>query len=570
MFSVLTFFGNMWFKPHANAGKWKPPSPPLPLISPERCCVPKGILDQWSNDYGKQQLSTPLPSPPATRHGPLPSHRARCRRDRYPFMKTSAKPSPAPSTGGGTEEQGGGKNGDAVGGDSDPGRDATEHLNLRDRLVKAISKTTTATESPANSTNSNPSSASNSRHGLRREWSLDAAGSGTLISVHGATGSGHGSGGGSGHGVNWIGLSGGGSGHGARRAPVVNSSGSRHGMGGSRHGSDAAPLPIPENGEVVGWTQPPGEILERVGASEPGLLGEFGKQVSLALSGAFGSEHGSVASAKTGGGGEGIPPTDPRERLESGTSVGSSLMRGLGGKSGKAGGGDADSSEEGAGAGVEQPTDGFFMRNLDRAVSSVSIGAGSSAHGSGWGGSVSAGGSAHGSVGSIGVGGGGGGGGSGGGGGGGGGGGSSRRASGVLLPWSQQDEQEKELEGKTSRGEGSGASDDLVDGLMRGVERALSAVGAVAGAPDPPSGAGIETPRSMIDLSTHCPSDSRRLSTLSVAESMGGGAGYDAAMADWPAGKVEGNPAWEEWSPEKKLVGHFVTAGCLAVMILTW
>ncbi|CAN0223046.1 unnamed protein product, partial [Hapterophycus canaliculatus] len=47
-------------------------------------------------------------------------------------------------------------------------------------------------------------------------------------------------------------------------------------------------------------------------------------------------------------------------------------------------------------------------------------------------------------------------------------------------------------------------------------------------------------------------------------------AGYEAAMANWPAGKVQGNPAWEEWSPEKKLVCHLVTAGCLATILLTW
>ncbi|CAM9900049.1 unnamed protein product [Ectocarpus fasciculatus] len=41
-------------------------------------------------------------------------------------------------------------------------------------------------------------------------------------------------------------------------------------------------------------------------------------------------------------------------------------------------------------------------------------------------------------------------------------------------------------------------------------------------------------------------------------------------MANWPAGKVEGNPAWEEWSSAKKLVCHLVTAGCLAVIVLTW
>ena len=101
----------------------------------------------------------------------------------------------------------------------------------------------------------------------------------------------------------------------------------------------------------------------------------------------------------------------------------------------------------------------------------------------------------------------------------------------------------------------------------------MSAVGAVAGAPDTSSAADIGTPRSLIDVSGHWPSENRRLSTLSTlsaAEPFGGGAGYDAAMANWPAGKVEGNPAWDEWSPEKKLVGHLVTAGCLAVIILTW
>ena len=471
-----------------------------------------------------------------------------------------------------------------MGGDGDPAPGAaTEHLNLRDRLVKAISSKNPALDSPAHS---NPSSTNSSRHGPRREWTLDGAGSGTLVSIHG-TGSGHGS---SGHGVNWHGLGGGGSGHGAggaRRAPVVHSSGSRHGVGGSRHGSDAAPLPIPENGEVLGWT-PTAEGSDRDSVSEPGLLGEIGKQMSLALSGAFGSEHGSSASAKTVSGCEMMPPPALRERSGSGTSFASSLRGavGTGGEGGKTGGGggsggDQDSSEEAGGIGVERVTEGFFMKTLDRAVSSLSVGGGSSAHGSGWGGSVSAGGSGHGSVGSTGVGG-------SGGGVGGGGGGGSRRSSGVLLPWSQQDvgdDREDGVEGEVAsrvgedkgEGDGEGDSDDLVEGLMRGVGRALTAVGVSAGAPDPPSAAAdVGTPSSMIDLSAHCPSEgrrlseSRRLSTVSVADSLGGGAGYDAAMANWPAGKVEGNPAWEEWSPEKKLLGHLMTAGCLAVMILTW
>lgn len=343
----------------------------------------------------------------------------------------------------------------------------------------------------------------------------------------------------------------------------------------------------------------------------------------------------------------------------------------------------------------------------------MSLGEGS-AHGSGWGGSVSAAGgsnhgSAHGSVASVAsvgawVGG------NTGGGGtsrrqsgsssiGGGGGGGSRRPSGILLPWSQEDVGELRGGGdgdgdgdREGKGEVPKASDDMVEGFKRSVERVgrvFSAGGAgsrstgntprgfgggfskgtprgrggagggfgrgnphgggsgVVSASGTPrgndgadegfkgrvgrafttavggssstagtgtGGAALTTPRatlslkefstplsgpalrastgletygtpraSALDFSGHggpaaagaaaagAATHKRRFSAASeLAAVTDTAAGYEAAMANWPAGKVEGNPAWEEWSPEKKLACHFVTAGCLAAIVCTW
>ncbi len=186
---------------------------------------------------------------------------------------------------------------------------AGETSNLRSKLVKAISRTS----------NTSPDT---SAHSLNSQHNEGAAGSGSVSGSGGGSGHGSGSGGGSGHGALGLGSghgsgSGGGSGHGTvgRRLSLLSatSAGSRHGPGGSRHGSEAAPAPIPENGEVLGWSPD----LDRGeggsgsgsggGGSPPGLLGEFGKHLSLAINGTFGSEGGSTSDTAEGA----MPPPPP-------------------------------------------------------------------------------------------------------------------------------------------------------------------------------------------------------------------------------------------------------------------
>lgn len=534
-----------------------------------------------------------------------------------------------------------GKSGGGGGGGGDE-----ESPTLQSKLVKALSR---SIASPSSSRHSHASLTNNSNG----HSGGTLGGGGSSSSGHGP-GSGHGalglgSGHGSGHNLSWHSSGGGGgggagSGHGTagRRLSILsNASGSRHGPG-----SEAAPPPIPENGQLMGWAAP---ALESKGSGSsstssrssapPGLLDGFGKQVSLALHGTFGGEGGSGAGA----GGTAIS-----------TTVGTSGSIEAAGGAGETLRGDADSSrhsETGSMSGVGRMAEGL-MRHLDRAVSNMSADNGS-AHGSGWGGSVSAAGgsapgSTHGSVGSVGAWGGGGN--TGGGGGGsrrpsattssmgvsGSGGGGSRRLSKSLLPWSQQDVDERPGEDGGVGDSGSShletsanaTSDDVMGGLRRSVERvgrAFTGVGSAApGAnnddPDEASkgrssraftgvgaaaAAAYSTPRatpkvgmfgtplhqgtafrasgsavpigtplrggggSVTDVSGH--SHKRRLSTASDAATADAAvAGYEAAMAEWPAGKVKGNPAWEEWSPEKKLVCHLVTAGCLAAIVLTW
>lgn len=565
-----------------------------------------------------------------------------------------------------------------------------EPSDLRSKLVKAISRNTHPSPDTSGHSHSHTpsSSTNNSRHNG---------------GINDISGSGHGSG--SGHSLSWHsgGGGGGGSGHGTvgRRLSGSTATSSRHGPGGgSRHGSETAPAPIPENGEL---------------GSPTGLLGEFGKQFSLALNGTFGGESGGSACDAAAADGSMPPPAAVAKR--SSDAVTSSLSNSGEAGPGREGArekdqGDADScsnSDAGSMGGVGRMAEGF-LKHLDRAVSSMSVGDGS-AHGSGWGGSVSAAGgsvqgSTHGSgsvAGNI--------------GGGGGGGGGSRRASGILLPWSQQDVDEgqddsvggEEDSSSTKLGDPK-ASDDMVGGFKRGVERVgrafstgarstgntprgggagfglstprgggggggggfssgtprandetdeslkdrigrvLTAVGvgptsggtprggggagggggaqvtpraptslkdfstplnernvrasttaAAFGAPlrvfaagaetygtplhslSGPAAANADTPRdNVVDVSGHgstagavagTGATHKRRSSISsetAAAVVDTAAGYEAAMANWPAGKVPGNPAWEEWSPGKKLSCHFVTAGCLAVIVATW
>lgn len=382
--------------------------------------------------------------------------------------------------------------------------------------------------------------------------------------------SGHGS---SGHGRSWHGQ------------------GSDHGKGGSssRHGSELqqlSPRCIPEERKL---SEPSGAPLGNEGS---GMFMGF-RKISHVMSEAFGSEHGSVGSSYGGAEGrnEAMPPP-PRPPLSKKASTGS-----LGGPGVEP----TYPSEEEGGARTGSVTEGL-MRKIDRAMSSISLGSNGSGHGSAHGsvhGSIQ--GSAHGS-------------------GGGGGGGASRLPSGGLLPWSRLDKGEaaevdvarKEYgkgTWKASRANSSlshradsSAEDDRAEGI---VHWALSAVG--VGTPRNVSSAvSLGTPRAMSTASL-APSRSHRALTsdgfrrgwrsfpsvtastpralTSAASFFGVGAssgevplpppgskaaGYEAAMTNWPAGKVPGNPAWDEWSMEKKLFAHILTASCLALIIATW
>ncbi|CAM9920621.1 unnamed protein product [Scytosiphon promiscuus] len=331
-------------------------------------------------------------------------------------------------------------------------------------------------------------------------------------------------------------------------------SGSRHGPGGSRHGSESAPAPIPENGELVGWTSGPdskGDGGDGGGVSPPFSLGGFGKQFGLALNGTFRTEGGVPAEA--------VPLPSPAASASKDP---------------------LDSAAPGVMSGVGRMAEGF-MRHLDRAVSSIA----------------------------------------------------SRRSSGLLLPWSHQDVSRVGDEGSEvdrSDHPGTNADDEkpTVDRLKRGggvgplgrvfaaagngsrsstprasdlatetgaslkarEGHALSAAavgnGGASSRSSTPRGIACGTPRGGSSAKTFAaPLTERNLrASTSAAASRNGpppaaskallllekAAGYEAAMANWPAGKVPGNPAWEEWSPEKKLVCHLVTAGCLAVILLTW
>ncbi|CAM9725525.1 unnamed protein product, partial [Ectocarpus sp. 12 AP-2014] len=485
-------------------------------------------------------------------------------------------------------------------------------LNLRKMVAKAISRNASGT--PDSSAHSLASATSNSRHNAGTNGGSSGHGSG---SGHG-NGSGHGSGhgvvgmgsghGSSGHSLSWhsngAGGGGSGSGHGTagRRLSALSSSstGSRHGPGSSRHGSESAPPPIPENRELVGALDGSGGS----GSSSPaGLLGEIGKQFSLALNGSFGHEGSDTGEAT-------MPPPPPpvSKPRDAGVTAEKSLE---------------DTLSHSEKSGVGRMAEGL-LKQLDRAVSSISVGDGSG-HGSGWGGSVngaggSAQGSAHGSVASVGalgsvVGGG------------------ARRPSGLVLPWSQQD-MDQGRDGGGGRGEdeatnldadasgdsrfgraftGAGAgggtphsNDGGRDESMGPAERAFAAAFGSGGGGGG-GGAVCSTPRvtSHVKLSFGTPVTERVVSTSTSASVYGtpsrvtpsasvfgtplrgfaadtaapstgstaGGsghgsagpvrkssfaiegvvavdkvAGYEAAMANWPAGKVEGNPAWEEWS----------------------
>ncbi|CAN0232176.1 unnamed protein product [Ectocarpus sp. 4 AP-2014] len=272
-------------------------------------------------------------------------------------------------------------------------------------------------------------------------------------------GSGHGS---SGHSLSWhsndAGGGGSGSGHGTagRRLCTLSSSstGSRHGLGSSRHRSEPAPPPIPENGELVGAMDSSGGS----GSSSPaGLLGEIVKQFSLALNRSFGHEGSDTGEAS-------MPPPPPP--VSKPREAGATAEQGLQGTS--------SHSEK---SGVGRMAEGW-LKQLDRAVSSISVGDGSG-HGSGWGGSVSgaggsAQGSAHGSVASVGV-------------LGSGVGGGSRRPNGLVFPWSQQD-MDQGREGGGGSGEDEATNLDADASGDNRFGRAFA--GAVAGGGTPHSNDG--------------------------------------------------------------------------------
>lgn len=401
---------------------------------------------------------------------------------------------------------------------------------LTDMLVKTLSSSKKSIESPG------PSGGTPSAHG----------------SVVGS-GSGHGS---SGHGRSWHGQ------------------GSGHGQGSSRHGSELPPRCIPEESKLSeSGGVPPAEE----GSSMLAGFMKMGREP-------FGSEHGSVASSYGGaeGGKEAMPPPR-RPPLSKKASTGSVGGRGVE---------PTYPSEEEGGTSTGSLGEGF-MKTLGRAISSISLGSNGSGHGSVQGsthGSVQ--GSVHGSIqGSA----------HSSGGGGAVAGGAvvgSRRPSG-LLPWSQLDDGEA-AEVDIARNEyGLGTPRNLSSAANLGTPRATSTASLA-----PPrshralTGDGFR--RRWRSLSGVTASTPRALSSAAVGYSriffgVGGSgndgssssrlvdsgevpfqpprtraAGYEAAMTNWPAGKVPGNPAWEEWSVEKKLFAHIVTASCLALIIATW
>lgn len=340
--------------------------------------------------------------------------------------------------------------------------------------------------------------------------------------------SGHGS---SGHGRSWHGQ------------------GSDHGQGGSnsRHGSEFSPRCIPEES---------GAPLSHEGS---GMFVGF-KKIGHALSEAFGSEHGSVGSTHgdtEGRSGAMPPPPPPRPPLSKKASTGSLGSRGVE---------PTYPSEEEGGA-----PSGNFVRTFERALSALSIGSNGSGHGSVQG-------SVHGSMQDSAH--------DNGGGGGavaGGGSGASRRPSGGLLPWHEYSNDTN----WTLPAVGVVTPSNMSSAASLGTPRAVSAANLA-----PPrnlraftsdgfrrgwrslSNVTAGTPRALSSAAARCSKSFFGVGASSgeVPFSTPGStpAGYEAAMANWPAGKVPGNPAWDEWSVEKKLFAHIVTAFCLALIIATW
>lgn len=451
--------------------------------------------------------------------------------------------------------------------------DSPDSLNLRNRFVQAISSATGFDAKENKDTNGNhdggtTGSGGASAHGSGSSPHGSGSGHGGILgqgsghdssgSPHG-TGSGHsimgtyggmlslalsggnGGGSGSGHdgggGGSGGGVFGGGKDWGAppppanqRRLSTGSGGGSRHsavGMG-SLHGSA-----IPEDGEMLDWGSDHHRAAASSSAAGTDLLTEVGKHMSRAFSGAFLSEHGSTASGAT------AAPGDHR--------------------------GD---DTRGAESGAEGESDGGFLEHVDRVISSLTIG-GNSGHGAGWG-SSTGGGSGHGSV--LGS--------NHGGGvvrGGSGGTSSNSQRPGTVSPWSQSQARQQQ-EGDVRRGTDSshnkmqyskdGSEDDgMVEGFKRGVERAMSVVGV---APSPSAASGCNENNSLHSMgnSMHdfISASSRHSAILAARKAPG----YEAAMANWPAGKVPGEPAWEVWSPKKKVAAHFITAVGLALIVATW
>lgn len=394
------------------------------------------------------------------------------------------------------------------------------NLNLRDKFVKAIA-TVIDNNNAVTGTGSNHGSwaaGGESSHG-----STNSSGHGSSSGVHlsAANGSGHGSG----HGGN--GLSSVATNVGLPGRWMSTSGGSRHSAVGvgSLHGSI-----IPEDGEIA-WGSghatmgvPGGDGVE----GSNNLLNDLGRQLHRALSVASvssaasgapgGSEHGSTSSGSGGGAAQAGGPRTPLASTHVDHDYG-------------------DSGAEG------------FLEQVGRMVT-MSLTGGSSGHGSASGERESVGdSSAHGSP-------------AGGGDWGGMGGGSksnSHKPSGLVLPWSQHsNEGTNQYGGRLDvAGGGGGAlggggtpladSANVLDEMKRGMERALSNIGVGSGAPSP---ATLNETRSVFSYSTsiHDPmaalgSSSRhsvneRRAATAAAAGVSLAAGYEAARANWPAGKV--------------------------------
>ncbi|CAN0011635.1 unnamed protein product [Sphacelaria rigidula] len=394
-------------------------------------------------------------------------------------------------------------------------------VSLRDKIVSAIS---TAIDNQSDNGDAVGAGGGGSAHG---SLTGSAHGSITNGSGHGS-GSAHGSGSGSGHGNYFPTLSL--MGPPLRRGSGPGSAGgSRHSAVGigSLHGSA-----IPENGEMAWGSGHPPTGGDGDGGSN--LLGDLGKQINRALSGASMGGNGGSSS-------HGAPPSPAVA-----TATVDSCTH--------------DHGEGGGKEGVDKEPEGF-LDHVGRMMTTMALTGGDSGHGSVRGGS--GGGSGHGSTvasaaaGNTAA-------------------STPGRPSGLVLPWSHHSSDGHQ--GGDGAGEMGRENDGADNGSMLGeVKRALSSIGAMPAAPSP---ATVNESRSVfsygsshhdtaaLGASFHSVGDRRAAAAAAAGVTLV--AGYEAARANWPAGKVEGEPAWEVWSDKKKLVAHLITASCLALIVATF